>query len=170
MRGMKHLSVRVALVALVVVGLVAFVAACGGSSATTTTTLAATTTTAGSTVTTAPSSPEAVAIMANWVKFFDGTTAAADKTALLENGQQYATQIQAQASSPLAKSLTAIVTSITVDSATTATVKYSLALAGTVALPDQTGQAILQDNVWKVSAQSFQALLTLESASVPSST
>jgi hypothetical protein len=49
-------------------------------------------------------------------------------------------------------------------------VKYSLALAGTVALPDQTGQAILQDNVWKVSAQSFQALLTLESASVPSST
>ena len=177
MRGIKHLSVRVALVGLVILGLVVLVAACGGS--TTTTTALSTTTTAASTTTTAPggasttagaSSDAVAAITANWVKFFDGSGAAADKIALLENGQQFSAQINAQTSSALAKSVTAIVSLVTVDSATAATVKYSLALGGTVALPDQTGQAVLQDGVWKVSDASFQALLALEGASTPSTT
>jgi len=178
MRGMKYLSVKVALVALVIAGLVAFVAACGGSSTTTTASIATTTTAAstttsasvGSSTTSGASSDAVAAITANWIKFFDGSAPAADKIALLENGQQYATQIDAQASSPLAKTVTALVSSVTVDSASTATVKYSLALGGTVALPDQTGQAMLQDGVWKVSAASFQALLALEGASTPSTT
>jgi hypothetical protein len=182
MRGMKHLSVRVALVVLIILGLVLFVAACGGSTTTTTapapvtttsmstTTTAASTTTsgAGSSTTSGGSSDAVAAITANWVKFFDGTSSAADKVALLENGQQFASAIEAQAGSPLAKSVSAVVSSVTVDSATTATVKYSLALGGTVALPDQTGQAVLQDGVWKVSDQSFQALLALEGATTPS--
>ena len=185
MRGIKHLSVRVALVGLVILGLVVLVAACGGSTTTTTalsttTTAASTTTTAAASTTTAPggasttagaSSDAVAAITANWVKFFDGSGAAADKIALLENGQQFAAQINAQASSALAKTVTAIVSSVTVDSATAATVKYSLALGGTVALPDQTGQAVLQDGVWKVSDASFQALLQLEQgAATPSTT
>lgn len=186
MLSMRHRIVRWALVGVMILGLTALVVACGGSATTTTasapvtTTSSSTTTTAASTTTsaaagsstTSAASPEAVAtITANWVKFFDGTTSAADKIALLENGQQYAAQVNAQAGSALAKSVTAIVSSVTVDSATTATVKYSLALGGTVALPDQTGQAILQDGVWKVSAQSFQALLQLEQgATTPSST
>jgi len=178
MRGMKYLSVKVALVALVIAGLVAFVAACGGSSTTTTASIATTTTAAstttsasvGSSTTSGASSDAVAAITANWIKFFDGSAPAADKIALLENGRQYATQIDAQAGSALAKTVTAVVSSVTVDSASTATVKYSLALGGTVALPDQTGQAILQDGVWKVSAASFQALLALEGASTPSTT
>jgi hypothetical protein len=39
-----------------------------------------------------------------------------------------------------------------------------------VALPDQTGQAVLQDGVWKVSDASFQALLQLEQAGATPST
>ncbi len=177
MRSTKHLSVRVALVGLVILGLVVLVGACGGSATTTTassttTTAASTTTTAatGSSTTSGASSDAVAAITANWIKFFDGSGAAADKIALLENGQQFAAQITAQASSPLAKSVTAIVASVTVDSPTAATVKYSLALGGTVALADQTGQAVLQDGVWKVSDASFQALLALEGASTPSTT
>ena len=97
-----------------------------------------------------------------WVKFFNGTTPAATKVTLLQNGQQFAAVITAQAASPLAKSAQAKVTSVTVTSPTTATVKYSIVEGGQVAVPDQTGQAVLQGGVWKVSAPSFQALLKLE--------
>ena len=51
---------------------------------------------------------------------------------------------------------------MTITSPTTATVKYSIVEGGQVAVPNQTGQAVLQGGVWKVSAPSFQALLKLE--------
>ncbi len=51
---------------------------------------------------------------------------------------------------------------MTINSPTTATVNYSIVEGGQVALPNQTGQAVLQGGVWKVSAPSFQALLKLE--------
>ena len=80
----------------------------------------------------------------------------------MQNGQAFATVITAQASSPLAKSAQAKVSSVTITSPTTATVHYSIVEGGQVAVPDQTGQAVLQGGVWKVSAPSFQALLKLE--------
>jgi hypothetical protein len=107
-------------------------------------------------------SSAAAAVTNSWVKFFNGTTPAAAKIPLLQNGQQFATVITAQASSPLAKSTQAKVSSVTITSPTTATVKYSIVEGGQVALPDQTGQAVLQGGLWKVSAPSFQALLKLE--------
>jgi hypothetical protein len=54
------------------------------------------------------------------------------------------------------------VTTVKVTSPTTATVTYSIVEAGQVALPNQTGQAVLTNGVWKVSAPSFRALLKLE--------
>jgi hypothetical protein len=111
---------------------------------------------------TATSSSTAAAITSSWVKFFNGATPAAAKTALLQNGQQFATVITAQASSPLAKSTQAKVASVTVTSPTTATVTYSIVEGGQMALPNQQGQAVLSNGVWKVSAPSFQALLKLE--------
>jgi len=107
-------------------------------------------------------SSTAAAVTSSWVKFFNGATPAAAKITLLQNGQQFATVISAQASSPLAKSTQAKVRSVTITSPTTATVKYSIVEGGQVALPGQTGQAVLQGGVWKVSAPSFQALLKLE--------
>jgi hypothetical protein len=108
------------------------------------------------------SSSTAAAVTSSWVKFFNGTTPAAAKITLLQNGQAFATVITAQASSPLAKSAQAKVISVTVTSPTTATVKYSIVEGGQVAVPNQTGQAVLQGGVWKVSAPSFQSLLKLE--------
>ena len=122
----------------------------------------------GSTSTAASPSPRpapaasTAAITSAWQTFFPGATPAATKITLLQNGQQFATVIQAQASSPLAKATQAKVTAVTVTSPTTADVTYSIVQGGQVALPDQKGQAVLDGGVWKVSAPSFQALLKLE--------
>lgn len=164
-----------------VLGLIMFVVACGDSSSTsttttasapTTTTAAASTTTSSASVTSssAPESPEEAAIKANWEEFFDGSLPVADGIALLENGQQYAKELEAQAASPLGKAVTASVSSVTVTSPSTAEVTYSILLSGQVALPDQTGQAVLQDGVWKVSAESFLALLALQQGATTPST
>ena len=137
-------------------GVLAAVAAARGSSSASTT--------SSPTPSTLPSVAATTAIKADWEKFFAGTTPAAKKIPLLENGQQFAQTIQAQAQSPLAKSTAAKVSSVKVTSPTTATVKYSILLGTQVALAGQTGQAVSQNDVWKVSAQSFQALLALEGA------
>ena len=106
-------------------------------------------------------SPEA-AVKQAWQTFFAGTTAAAQKIALLQNGQQFAATIRAQAASPLAKATQAKVTSVRVTSPTTAVVTFSIVQGGQVALPHMTGQAVLQGGSWKVGARTFQDLLQLE--------
>jgi hypothetical protein len=155
MRISTRTAARGALLAVFFGALTAVAAACGSSSASTT---------SSPSPSASPSASATAAIKAEWEKFFAGTTPAAQKIPLLENGQQFAQTIQAQAQSPLAKSTSARVSSVKVTSPTTAAVKYSILLGTQVALTDQTGQAVLQNGVWKVSAQSFQALLTLEGA------
>jgi hypothetical protein len=108
-------------------------------------------------------SPSAIgAIRGDWQRFFSGASSAKVKIALLENGQHYAKTIATQVANPLAKSLAAKVSSVQLTSARTATVKYSLLLGKQVLLADQTGRAVLPGGIWKVGAQSFQALLALE--------
>lgn len=101
-------------------------------------------------------------IATNWRAFFAGSTAASRKIALLENGQSFAAIIGGQAASPLAKSVTATVSKVTVVAPARATVRYSLSLGGKPALTDQDGVAVLQGGTWKVGTASFCALLTLE--------
>ena len=129
-------------------------AACGSSSTAATS--------PSPTPSTSTSASPTAAITSAWQTFFSGATPAATKITLLQNGQQFATVIQAQAGSPLAKATQAKVTAVTVTSSTTADVTYSIVQGGQVALPDQKGQAVLEGGVWKVSAPSFQALLKLE--------
>ncbi|MGD0998921.1 MAG: hypothetical protein ABR941_11480 [Thermoleophilia bacterium] len=131
------------------------VAACGSKST-------AATATPSPTPSTATSASPTAAITTAWQTFFSGTTPAATKITLLQDGQKFATVIQEQAGSPLAKATQAKVTAVTVTSPTTADVTYSILQGGQVALPDQKGQAVLEGGVWKVSAPSFQALLKLE--------
>jgi hypothetical protein len=147
------------------------VSACGGSTeATSTTTTAALTTSSESTPTSVSLSGEEATIAANYVKFFDGTQPVADKIGLLENGQQYTKELEAQGASPLAKMASVSVSSVTITSPTAAEVKYSILVGGQPALPDQIGEAVLQDGVWKVGIDSFMALLALQQGSTtPSS-
>ena len=50
-----------------------------------------------------------------------------------------------------------------------AAVKFSILAGGKPAFPDQTGKAALQDGVWKVGAETFLALVSLEQGSTTSS-
>ena len=130
---------------------------------------------AASSPATSPSSPSAASspgggtsanakaqIKANWEAFFDGQTSAAKKISLLENGQKFASVINAQAGSGLASSAGAKVTAVVVNSATKATVSYDITLSGATALPNQTGTAVYQNGTWKVGDVSFCQLLKLE--------
>lgn len=109
-------------------------------------------------------------IKADWVAFFAGSTSAKHKIALLQNGPAFAAVINAQASSPLSKSVAAKVSAVTVTSATKAKVHYSLTLGGMPALSNQTGVAVLQAGTWKVGKKSFCDLLALEQTKAPACT
>jgi hypothetical protein len=103
-------------------------------------------------------------ITSNWEAFFNGQTSAAKKIALLENGQKFASVINAQAGSGLASSAGAKVTAVVVNSPTKATVSYDITLSGATALANQTGTAVYQNGTWKVGDVSFCQLLKLENA------
>ena len=108
------------------------------------------------------SSAATAQIKANWEAFFSPKTPAAKRISLLQNGQMFASVINAQSGSGLASSASATVSSVTVTSPTQAKVIYSVLLGGTPALKNQPGVAVLQNGTWKVGDQSFCALLTLE--------
>ena len=103
-------------------------------------------------------------ITSNWEAFFNGQTSAAKKIALLENGQKFASIINAQAGSGIAASAGAKVHAVMVNSPAQATVHYDITLNGQTALGNQTGTAVYQDGMWKVGDVSFCQLLKLENA------
>ncbi len=104
-------------------------------------------------------------IRANWVKFFAGTTSAQNKINLLQNGQQFAQVIQAQAQSATAKATTATVSNVSL-SGNTASVTYTIDINKQPALSNQKGQAVDVNGTWKVGDAAFCGLLQL-SGSVP---
>jgi hypothetical protein len=155
------LARRMILVPVLSLALAAAMTACGSSSSSSvshTASAAASTASAS-----AASTASAVAqIKAAWEAFFSGTTPAAKKIALLQNGQKYAALIQAQAASGLAESASAKVTAVHLISSTQATVTYDILLGGKPALGNQTGTAVYQGGTWKVGDASFCQLLALE--------
>jgi hypothetical protein len=103
-------------------------------------------------------------ITANWIAFFNPKTPMAKRISLLQNGEKFASQIQASASFPGASSASAKVTKVTVTSATQANVTYDILLLGTPVLSNQKGVAVLVSGTWKVGDASFCSLLTLENS------
>lgn len=120
------------------------------------------------TTTTVAKPPSAISsITTNWKAFFNGTTPASRKVALLQNGSSFAAIIDGQASSALAKSVRATVSKVSDVTASSANVRYSISLSGTTALANQTGAAVKQSGTWKVSDASFCVLLGLEGVKTP---
>jgi len=167
------LARRIALAPTLAVVLALTVAACSSSSSTSASTStssssapaassSAPSSAAASSPSTGGSSAAVAQITANWEAFFDGKTPAAKKITLLQNGQKFASIINAQAGSSIATGAGAKVTAVVVNSATSATVSYGITLNGASALPNQTGTAVYQDGVWKVGDVSFCDLLKLE--------
>ncbi len=146
-------------------------AACSSGSSTTSSTpttapsSAAAAPSASSSSTSASTAAEAKTIAANWTAFFNPKTAVAQRVSLLQDGQQFAAVISAQAAAGgLAGEATAKVTKVKVISPQQAAVTYSILLDGQPALSNQPGTAVYQDGTWKVGLASFCGLLSLENS------
>ena len=109
----------------------------------------------------------ASAITTNWEAFFNPATPVAKRVSLLQDGQAFASVITAQAGSSLASQATAKVDKVTVTTPTQAKVIYTILLAGTPALKNQSGVAVNEGGTWKVGLKSFCGLLTLENGNTP---
>jgi hypothetical protein len=133
--------------------LVGALAACGSSSPSKS---------AGSQTSGPPSTASSIAaITTNWQKFFDAKTPTATRQSLLENGSQFPPSTLAARG--IAAEASAKVLSVSnVSPGVNATVTYNVLLGTTVALPNQTGQAVYQNGTWKVGTASFCGLLKLE--------
>ena len=108
----------------------------------------------------ATSSAGAVAeITANWEKFFNSSTPTSQRVALLQNGSAFAGAISGLTS--LVSNLGAKVNSVTLNSATSATVNYNLTSGSSTLLSNQSGTAVLEGGVWKVGDASLCGLLNL---------
>ena len=99
-------------------------------------------------------------ITANWNTFFSPSTSNAKREQLLQNGSQFSAAISAFSASPLAAAVTSKVDSVTVTSATAATVKYNLSALGTTVASGASGSAVLQNGTWKVGDSVFCGLLS----------
>ncbi len=109
------------------------------------------------------------AITANWEAFFSPKTPVSQRVALLQDGSQFTSIIQAQAGQGLASEASAKVTKVQVISTQQAAVTYTILLDGQAALKNQAGTAVFQDGQWKVGVASFCGLLTLENSGNTSS-
>src|SRR5579875_3766087 len=74
---------------------------------------------------------------------------------------------QAQSKSPLAAHTSAQVSEVSLTSPTTATVTYTILLAGKPALKNVKGTAVKTDGKWQVGDQSFCQLLKLQGTTPP---
>jgi hypothetical protein len=149
---------RVILAPVLGLALAAAVVACSSSgSSSTSSSLSSPATSATSS---APATGNAAAqITANWEKFFSASTPTSQRVTLLQNGTAFATAIASL--SHLVSGLGATVTSVTVNSPTSATVTYNLTAGGSSLLSHQTGTAVYENGVWKVGDASLCGLLKL---------
>jgi hypothetical protein len=101
------------------------------------------------------------AITANWEKFFNSSTPLSQRVALLQNGSAFSSAIESFSKLPLANGIGAKVTGVTVTSATSANVTYSIVSGSTTLLGGQSGKAVYQDGTWKVGDASLCGLFRL---------
>jgi len=98
----------------------------------------------------------------NWEAFFGPTTPAQERLGYLEDAQQLSAAIEAAEKTQAATGQqSAKVVSVTFTSPIEATVTYNLLVNNQLVLPNATGKAVLQDNVWKVGKITFCTLVQL---------
>lgn len=94
--------------------------------------------------------------------FFDTKTALAASVAVLQHGDKFRQALNAESKSPSAQNITATVSAVAAQSAKVAVVTFTIKSGGSVLLPNTHGFAVLEGGKWKVAAQTFCNLLTLE--------
>jgi hypothetical protein len=105
-------------------------------------------------------------IKSAYEKFFSAQSSVSDRVALLQNGPQFKSAIQALANNPLAKNVKVTVSSVRLEGANDAKVVYTVKL-GSAGLPKQTGTAVRENGTWKVGYASLCRLVALQ-GSTPS--
>ena len=116
--------------------------------------------------TTSSTAADKAQIKSAYEKFFSGETSVSDRVALLQNGSTFEGVIRGFATLPLAKNVSATVSSVTLQGANNAKVVYTVKLGG-AALPKLTGTAVRQNGVWKVGNSSLCKLVSMQ-GSTPS--
>jgi hypothetical protein len=107
------------------------------------------------------SGPSAQAqIKSAYVKFFSSKTPTAQRVALLQNGSKFKPLVTSFANNPLAKNVSATVSSVTLQGANKAKVVYDVKVAG-ASLGKQTGTAVRQNGTWKVGYAGLCKLVAL---------
>ena len=149
---------RILLAPALALALALAVAACSSSSSSSSSSAPASSAPASSS-SPAGNSAAVAQITANWEKFFNASTPTSQRVALLQNGAAFAVAITGL--SHLVSGLGATVTSVTVTSPTSATVKYNLTASGSTLLSGQTGTAVYENGTWKVGDASLCGLLKL---------
>jgi hypothetical protein len=158
---------RIILAPVLGLALTLAVAACSSSSSSSSSSAAPSSTPVSSSapVSSAPASSgnsaAAAQITANWEKFFNSSTPLSQRVALLQNGPSFSSAIDSFSKLPLADGIGAKVTGVTVNSATSATVTYSIVSGSTTLLGGQSGMAVYQDGTWKVGDASLCNLFKL---------
>jgi hypothetical protein len=144
----------------------ALVTACGSSSPSASSSTPPSTSSSSPAATPTSSSPATgstqAQIKTNWTTFFAASTPVATRVKLLEDGTEFQSILKSQSGHGLASTASAKVLSVGMVSSSTALVKYDILVGGATALPDQSGDAVLQNGTWKVGVQSFCGLLKLE--------
>ena len=75
--------------------------------------------------TTSPPANDTALVKQAWTNFFAGSTSAADKIKLLQNGDQFSQVINEAVGLSISKTSSATVSSVVINNPTTATVTYS---------------------------------------------
>jgi purine-cytosine permease-like protein len=152
---------RIILVPALGLALALAVAACSSSGSSSSSSAPASSAPASSAPASSSSGNAAAAaqITANWEKFFDSSTPNSQRVGLLQNGAAFASALSSLIH--LVSGLGATVTSVTVTSPTSATVKYNLTTHGSSLLSGQTGTAVYENGTWKVGDASLCGLLKL---------
>jgi hypothetical protein len=109
-------------------------------------------------------SQEKATIQTNWEAFFNPATPTAKRISLLQNGARFAPLIRVVEANPLAQTLSAKVSNVDVTGSDSAKVKYTVYLGKQAVLKNTTGDAVLQNGIWKVGDASFCALAALQGA------
>ncbi len=101
------------------------------------------------------------AIETNLKTFFAANTTMAQRESLLQNGSQFAQVMQGEFTQLNSQKPSVVINSISYPNSTTAKVNYTVDLNGQPVLKDQTGEALLINNTWKVSDSTLCELLSM---------
>lgn len=105
-------------------------------------------------------------IKSAYQEFFSSKMGVPGKIQRLQNGARYELLVKSFYYNPLAKNVSATVSSVTLEGKDKAKVVYTVKLGG-AGLPKQTGTAVFQNGTWKVGDASLCKLVSLQ-GSTPS--